>query len=951
MTSPALAEQLIVDKNLDIKQNASRVHGVEGQDDLEVIYRGSPEIYGSLTVHGTFSWTGYLDVGAARSDDVAGSAYVTAKKLEAKSNAQLWVYNESENWRKATLSADEIDLSKAFTARVDKNTILKMRGRRDGEKTEVSLGVMWVRGGFMVIDGHGTAGDGTGIIFSSKTNDQGVFRAGSMTWEKGSAINVDDNAYGTVEITDANQLALGDIVIGDLNSSQGTTDSQLTLSITKDGTKDYSFRKAVIKTGARLNVKGQDVVLSSVGDVTNQGVIAFDDVTADAPRTTTISKTAFKKLLDGGATGGVLYLGATTDKTLNTVVLSGDEVFDLTEYLGHYGAADGWLNAHQTAGDNALTTTWLADGTFHVQGKGVLGDIYRDSRLDLVVDDLTTKSPVLTVESNVTAAQQMTLTGQEVKVANGASFTIEKNLSGVDAVLSTEAGGRTAINTSGNGVLDFAGVIRTAVDGQTTLTLGSTATQATDSGMSQWTVTDDSNLTSFTLGRRALMNFRPTQDLATYVNTDAAGNRHSLVTVDGGDPVLLLSDSEKKSGFTLAGGWGTLSAGDEINLVQSRAGFALDDLTNLLAAGADLNDFKSDLTVTQTYSLARQTTDVLSADRYDLSLKTDDLLIATIKDAPVPTPDPSDEQLNPETGALMESSLSAYGTLFAADDRLVDTGLRSRNGGHEGVFAAARAGRWHIDTNTTQKTNIVSGLVGYAAKTDVGEFGTYLEMGHSSYKTKTPVDGVMETGSGKHNYAGLGLYANVPMPVEGWQVTGYLKAGALENNFETTLADQKVNFDRTSAYWGVHLGTHYDFETADFRLRPFVSYFYDGRDAETYRQAGHDAVKNAGFRYDMLQAHRVQVGTMAEYHYSDRVRPYFGLTYEQVLSAEAKGHASDAEGRLKLKTSDMEGGTGILSAGWTYENTAKDFSCEFGMNGFAGTRRGVSAQIQADWRF
>ena len=101
----------------------------------------------------------------------------------------------------------------------------------------------------------------------------------------------------------------------------------------------------------------------------------------------------------------------------------------------------------------------------------------------------------------------------------------------------------------------------------------------------------------------------------------------------------------------------------------------------------------------------------------------------------------------------------------------------------------------------------------------------------------------------------------------------------------------------------------------------------------------------------MLQAHRVQVGTMAEYHYSDRVRPYLGLTYEQVLAAEAKGHASDAAGRMNLHSSDMEGGTGILSAGWTYENAAKDFSCEFGMNGFAGTRQGVSAQIQADWRF
>ena len=945
MMNTAVHAKQDVRSGLDMKSDKVYEFGEEGKDDYDLIITKGADIYGSLTVHGNFSVAHTLDIGYGASDDSLYHSKIKAKKITT--GEQVWLHNNLPDLRQSTFAADEIDLSKSYRVEVDRNTLFTLKGRKDGEKTKVALGDMYVAGR-ITVDGLATASDDHGILFSATTPDQGVFSAGSMTWEDESVVIVSNNAYGSLEVTDVNRMALNDIKINALTS---TTGSRLTLNISKAGTKDYSFRDAELQNGARLNIKGQNVVLSSVGDVVNKGIIAFDDVTADAPRTTTIAKSAFKKLLDGSKEGGVFYLGATTDKSLNTVVLSGDEVFDLTEYLGHYGAADGWLNAHQTAGDNALTTTWLADGTFHVQGKGVLGDIYRDSRLDLVVDDLTTKSPVLTVESNVTAAQQMTLTGQEVNVANGASFTVEKNLSGVDAVLSTEAGGRTAINTSGNGVLDFAGVIRTAVDGQTTLTLGSTAAQATDSGMSQWTVADDSNLTSFTLGRRALMNFRPTQDLATYVNTDADGKRHSLVTVDGGAPVLLLSDSEKNSGFTLAGGWSTLSAGDEINLVQSRAGFALDDLSNLLAAGADLNDFKSDLTVTQTYSLARQTTDVLSADRYDLSLKTDDLLIATIKDAPVPTPDPSDDQLNPETDALMESSLSAYGTLFAADDLLVDTVLRSRNGGHEGVFAAARAGRWHIDTNTTQKTNIVSGLVGYAAKTDVGEFGTYLEMGHSSYKTKTPVDGVMETGSGKHNYAGLGLYANVPMPVEGWQVTGYLKAGALENNFDTTLADQKVNFDRTSAYWGVHLGTHYDFETADFRLRPFVSYFYDGRDAETYRQAGHDGVNGASFRYDTLEAHRVQVGTMAEYRYSDQVRPYFGLTYEQVLSAEAKGHASDAEGRLNLKTSDMEGGTGILSAGWTYENITKDFSCEFGMNGFAGTRRGVSAQIQADWRF
>ena len=87
------------------------------------------------------------------------------------------------------------------------------------------------------------------------------------------------------------------------------------------------------------------------------------------------------------------------------------------------------------------------------------------------------------------------------------------------------------------------------------------------------------------------------------------------------------------------------------------------------------------------------------------------------------------------------------------------------------------------------------------------------------------------------------------MPGEGWQVTGNLNACVLENNFDTTLADQKVNFDRTLAYWGVHLGTHYDFEIVNFRLR----------------QTGHDDVKGASFRFDTLEAHRVQVETMAEY--------------------------------------------------------------------------------------
>ena len=47
--------------------------------------------------------------------------------------------------------------------------------------------------------------------------------------------------------------------------------------------------------------------------------------------------------------------------------------------------------------------------------------------------------------------------------------------------------------------------------------------------------------------------------------------------------------------------------------------------------------------------------------------------------------------------------------------------------------------------------------------------------------------------------------------------------------------------------------------------------------------------------------------------------------------------------RLPLKS--------IVLAGWSYLNNQKDFEFNFGVNGCAGARNGVSAQMNANWRF
>ena len=419
----------------------------------------------------------------------------------------------------------------------------------------------------------------------------------------------------------------------------------------------------------------------------------------------------------------------------------------------------------------------------------------------------------------------------------------------------------------------------------------------------------------------------------------------AFITVTGAVPVTIETSGTNASTVGIG-----LTGEEEIapgsyTLINSAAGFAHLDGT-AIAGGTSLDDLKTTVTTTTMPSIVRIQTTALETDDYDLAIDNAGKdLVMTIKNS-----GSSWSEVNPETDALMESSLSAYGTLFAADDLFVDTVLRSRNGGHDGFFAAARTGKWDLDSRGDTDSTIVSGLMGYAARSGQTEFGGFVEMGHATYDVATRTDLAKASGDGKHNYAGVGVYVNQSLPVEGWKVTGYVKGGAFSNRYDAQLAGATTELDRTRAYWGAHLGTHFDYRVSKLRGRAFLSYFYDGMDSMSFNVKGQGGTEGARFEYDALNAHRVQLGSLFEYDYSPTHRPYFGLAIEQTVSAEAKGEGRDSQGELSLRSTDLEGTTGILSAGWTYAGE-EGFSFEFGLNGYAGARNGVSGQIQANRKF
>ena len=143
----------------------------------------------------------------------------------------------------------------------------------------------------------------------------------------------------------------------------------------------------------------------------------------------------------------------------------------------------------------------------------------------------------------------------------------------------------------------------------------------------------------------------------------------------------------------------------------------------------------------------------------------------------------------------------------------------------------------------------------------------------------------------------------------------------MRNEFSVPLAGVKVDFDRTSNYWGAHLGAYGEFQASEkFKSRTFLNYFYDGRESEMHTASGSAEVAGAKFHFASFNSHRAQLGSVFEYAYTADLRPYIALTYEYTFKADAKGRAADQYGDLALDGTDLEGSTGIVSLGWTYQN-------------------------------
>ena len=233
-------------------------------------------------------------------------------------------------------------------------------------------------------------------------------------------------------------------------------------------------------------------------------------------------------------------------------------------------------------------------------------------------------------------------TNAGLKSVANATIDIQKGFVTSEPIaLTAQADSSILVNSSKQGTVHFSGYTeRTANYGTPNGTISMNIGSGAEGDDSYWNVTQASTLTSLSLAKNASLFFKVR-------DTDLDGT-NALITVTGAAATAV--ELASGSSIALYGSGFDLEAGKTIQLIKSDKGIEKDG--NALAAGDSLDDLKGDLTVIDIKSLIRATETGFSKDQYDLSMKTDELLIATLKEkAPAPTPDPDpdpDPDPNPD---------------------------------------------------------------------------------------------------------------------------------------------------------------------------------------------------------------------------------------------------------------------------------------------------------------
>ena len=320
-------------------------------------------------------------------------------------------------------------------------------------------------------------------------------------------------------------------------------------------------------------------------------------------------------------------------------------------------------------------------------------------------------------------------------------------------------------------------------------------------------------------------------------------------------------------------------------------------------------------------------------------------------------------QAAPQAKVLSEGFLAGMALVNQGADLVARQGMRdAMRAGQEsehglGIFGAFSGGWSRYSTGSHVELSSFSLLTGLSRSVDINPgrltVGAFFEYGNGSYDTYNAFSAIGSVnGDGDVHHIGGGIVGRLDFATSGpghAYTEASFRAGSVSNEYSNSrLRDltgrSAGGYDVDSAYYGLHAGLGYIWNLGDgMSLDLYGKYFWT-------RVEGDDVTLATGepVTFKDADSHRVRIGSRFSYEEDECFTPYVGVAYEHEFDGKARATTYG----YAINPPDLAGGTGIGEVGMHIKpDEDLPMFIDLGMQGYVGTRRGLTGSVQLKFEF
>ncbi|WP_245535120.1 beta strand repeat-containing protein [Leadbettera azotonutricia] len=313
---------------------------------------------------------------------------------------------------------------------------------------------------------------------------------------------------------------------------------------------------------------------------------------------------------------------------------------------------------------------------------------------------------------------------------------------------------------------------------------------------------------------------------------------------------------------------------------------------------------------------------------------------------------------DPRTKVLTQGYLGSLALLNQGADLIAGAGIKETLRDNKGGFSAIvqTSGGWSRYTTGSSldmgSFNLLSG-VGWGTQAGFGQLllGAAVEYGMGSYSTANEITAISFEGDGKTYFVGGGIFGRSDFTsFKSGNIYAELsgRIGWAGNTYNSSLQDVVTNQKASYEAGALYFGLHAG-----------AGYLWNVNDSAKLdifgkyfwtRQGAESLTLTTGdpIDFDDLNSHRLRGGAGFSYSINEQFKPFASAAYEYELSGESAASTSGYD----IDQSSIKGGSGLgeLGLSFTPRNLNK-LSLDFSVSGYFGKRLGVNGKLAGKFSF